>query len=253
MLYLIGLGLNEKSISQQGLEAIKKCKKIYFESYTVDFPYSIKILEKNIKKKIILAGRDFVESDKLIKEAKRVHFVPSHSSQKRQMKENNIALLVYGSPLTATTHITLIEEAKKNKVKCEIIYNASIFDAIAETGLQIYKFGKITSMPKWSNSFKPTSFMEIVEQNKLIDAHSLILIDIGLEFKEAVEELEISAKEHEIKLDKIIICSRLGTKDSKMFYKNLENIKNLNVKKPYCVIIPSRLHFVEQEVLEKFN
>ncbi len=236
MLYIIGLGLNEKSISQEGLKIIKKCKKIYFENYTVDFPYSVKILEKNIKKKIILAGRDFVESEKLIKEAKK----------------ENIVLLIYGSPLTATTHITLIQEAKKNKVKYEIVYNASVFDAIAETGLQIYKFGKITSMPKWTKSFKPTSFMEIVKQNNIIDAHSLILVDIGLESKDAMRELEISAKEHEIKLDKMIICSRLGTKDSKIFYKNLENIKNLNVKKPYCIIIPSRLHFVEQEVLEKF-
>jgi diphthine synthase len=236
MLYLIGLGLNEKSISQEGLEAIKKCKRIYFENYTVDFPYSVKVLEKNIKKKVIPAGRDFVESDKLIKEAKK----------------ENICLLIYGSPLTATTHITLIQEAKKNKIKYELIYNASIFDAIAETGLQIYKFGKITSMPKWSNNFKPTSFMEIVKQNNVIDAHSLILVDIGLESKDAMEELEISAKEHDIKLDKLIICSRLGTKDSKISYKNSENIKNLNVKKPYCIIIPSRLHFVEQEILEKF-
>ncbi|MEK6913205.1 MAG: diphthine synthase [Nanoarchaeota archaeon] len=236
MLYIIGLGLNEKSISQEGLIAIKKCKKIYFENYTVDFPYSEKEIEKVIKKKLIPAGRDLVESDKLIKEAKK----------------ENISLLVYGSPLTATTHITLIQEAKKNKVKCEIIYNSSVFDAIAETGLQIYKFGKITSMAKWTKSFKPTSFMEIVKQNQVIDAHSLILVDIGLEFKEAIKELEISSKEHDIKLEKIIICSRLGTKDSKIFYKTLENIKNLNVKRPYCIIIPSRLHFVEQEVLEKF-
>jgi diphthine methyl ester synthase len=236
MLYIIGLGLNEKGISQQGLEAIKKCKKIYLENYTVNFPYSEKELEKIIKKKIISANREFIESDKLIKEAKK----------------ENICLLVYGSPLTATTHITIIQEAKKNKVKCEIVYNSSVFDAVAETGLQIYKFGKIASMPKWSNSFKPTSFMEIVKQNQGIDAHSLILIDIGLELKDALEELKLSAKENDIELDKIIICSRLGTKESEIFYKKLENLKSLNVKKPYCIIIPSKLHFVEQEVLEKF-
>jgi diphthine synthase len=232
MLYIIGLGLNEKGISLSGLEIIKKCKKAYLESYTVNFPYS----EKEIEKKVILANRDLVESDKLIKEAKK----------------ENICLLVYGSPLTATTHITLIQEAKKNKVKYEIIYNGSVFDAVAETGLQIYKFGKIASMPKWSNSFKPISFMEIVKQNQKIDAHSLILIDIGLDLKDALEELKISAEESEIELDKIVICSRLGTKDSKVLYKKFENLKNLNVKKPYCIIIPSKLHFVEQEVLEKF-
>jgi diphthine synthase len=236
MLYIIGLGLNEKGISLQGLEAIKKCKKIYLDNYTVNFPYSEKILEKNIKKKIISANREVIESDKLIKEAKK----------------ENVALLVYGSPLTATTHITLIQEAEKNKIKYEIIYNASIFDAIAETGLQIYKFGKITSMPKWQKNFNPKSFMEVVKQNLEIDSHSLILIDIGLELRNAIEELEESAKEYNLKLDKIAICSRLGTKDRKIIYDKIENLKDKEIKKPYCIIIPSKLHFVEKEVLEKF-
>jgi len=236
MLYIIGLGLNEKGISLQGLEAIKKCKKIYLDNYTVNFPYSEKILEKNIKKKIISANREIIESDKLIKEAKK----------------ENVALLVYGSPLTATTHITLIQEAEKNKIKYEIIYNASIFDAIAETGLQIYKFGKITSMPKWQKNFSPKSFIEVVKQNLEIDSHSLILIDIGLDLKNALEELEESAKEYNLKIDKIAICSRLGTKDSKIFYKEIDKLKNLEIKKPYCIIIPSKLHFMEKEVLEKF-
>jgi len=231
MLYLIGLGLNKYGISKQGIDAINKCSKIYLENYTVNFPYSEKELEEVIGKKIISIGRDIVETDKLIKEAKK----------------EDICLLIYGSPLTATTHISLIEDAKKNKVKYEIIYNGSIFDAIAETGLQIYKFGKITSMPKWSKSFKPTSFMEIVKQNKTIDAHSLILIDIGLELKDCLEELKESTEEYE--LGKIILCSQLGTKDSKIFYKKIEELKKLDVKKPYCIIIPAKLHFLEEEVL----
>ena len=48
MLYIIGLGLNEKSISLEGIEAIEKCEKIYLESYTVEFPYSFEELEKKL-------------------------------------------------------------------------------------------------------------------------------------------------------------------------------------------------------------
>ena len=58
MLYIVGLGLNEKGISKEGLEAVKKCKKIYLESYTVDFPYSMKDLEKVFKKKVIILSRE---------------------------------------------------------------------------------------------------------------------------------------------------------------------------------------------------
>jgi diphthine synthase len=237
MLYLIGLGLNIEGISKQGMNAVEKCDKIYLENYTVNFPYSEKELEEVLGKKIISIGRDVVETDQLVKEAKK----------------EDICLLIYGSPLTATTHISLIEEAKKNKVNYEIIYNGSVFDAIAETGLQIYKFGKITSMPKWTKSFKPTSFMEIVKQNKTIDAHSLILIDIGLELEDCLNELKEAAKEYELKLDKIILCSRLGTKESKIFYKKISELEKLDVKKPYCIILPSKLHFIENEVLHQLE
>jgi diphthine synthase len=237
MLYIIGLGLNEEGISKQGIEAVKKCSKVYLENYTVDFPYSEKELEEIIGKKTISLGRNEVESEKIVKEAGK----------------EDVCLLIYGSPLTATTHITIIEEALKNKIEYEIIYGASIFDAIAETGLQIYKFGKITSMPKWTKSFTPKSFMEVVKQNKSIDAHSLILIDIGLELKDCLEELEESAKEYEIKIEKIILCSRLGTKEGKILYKKIEELKKIDVKKPYCIIIPSKMHFVEEEFLKNYN
>ncbi len=236
MLFISGLGLDEKGISQRGLEAVKKCRKIYLENYTVNFPYPLNNLEKNIGKKIIPAGREFVEGDNLIKEAKK----------------ENICLLVYGSPLTATTHISLIQEAEKKKVKYEIIYSASVIDAVAETGLQVYKFGKIASMPKWSENFRPASFIEIIKKKKKINAHSLILIDIGLELKEALEELEESGK-GKIKLKKIAICSGLGTKDRKIVYRDIKNLKNVRIKKPYCIILPSKLHFMEEEVLKKFR
>ncbi|MDP2628746.1 MAG: diphthine synthase [Nanoarchaeota archaeon] len=237
MLYIIGLGLNAKGISLQGMDALKKCKKIYLENYTVDFPYSEGELREVIGKKILPADRDFVESLKIVDMAKKL----------------DIALLVYGSPLTATTHISLIEEAKEVGIKCKIIYSSSVFDAIAETGLQIYKFGKITSMPAWKKNYTPDSFMEIVKQNLSIDAHSLILVDIGLEFHEALKELEIAAKKHKIVLNKIILCQCLGTRYSKIFYNNLEDFKKFtSVKKPYCIIIPSKLHFVEKEILEDF-
>jgi diphthine synthase len=236
MLYIIGLGLNEKGISLEGLEKVGKCKKIYLEDYTVNFPYSAEKLEKVIGKKIISAGREFVESNELVKEAKK----------------ENIALLVYGSPLTATTHITLIQEAKKENIKYEIIYSASVLDGVAECGLQLYKFGKIASMPKWQKSFTPDSFMEIVEENKKINSHSLILIDISLELEDAIKELEESAKNHKVKLDKIVLCSSLGTENKKIFYGTLNELKKKKVGMPYCMIIPAKLHFVEEEILMSF-
>jgi diphthine synthase len=234
MLYLIGLGLDYNSISKKSLEILGKCKKIYLENYTVEFPYSIKKLEEITKKKIFPANREFIEALSIVDEAKKT----------------DIALLIYGSPLTATTHISIIQESIKKKVKYKIIYNASILDAVAETGLQLYKFGKISSIPKWSESFKPKSFIENLKQNLSIDAHSLILVDIGLKFEDALNELIESADDYKLKLKKIIVCSNLGTDKSEIVYGKIEDLSNKNIKAPFCFIVPGKLHFVEEEVLE---
>lgn len=236
MLYIIGLGLNVDGISVYGLEIVKRCKRVYVENYTVDFPYSLGELEKVISKKLISANRELVENLSLIDESQKM----------------DVALLVYGDPLAATTHVTLIQEAKASKVKCKVIHAASIFDAIGETGLQLYKFGKTTSMPAWKKNFTPDSFMEIVQENQSINAHSLILVDIGLDIEDSLEQLEKAARIHKIPLKKIIICQALGTRHRKIFYDKIKNLKDVNVMKPYCIIIPEKLHFLEREVLESF-
>ncbi len=237
MLYIIGLGLNERGISKEGLLALEKCKKVYLEGYTVDFPYKLSELHLGKKKhKIIRLGRTDVESDKLIKEAKSIP----------------IALLVYGSPLFATTHISLILDAQKSGVRTKIIYSASVFDAIADTGLQLYKFGKITSMPKWETNFEP-DFMHYVKENQGIHAHSLILVDIGLDFERALIQLKENATENKIKLDKVVVCSALGTENQEILYEKLEDLKKKRVNKPFCFIVPEDMHFVEKEALERFE
>ena len=237
MLYLIGLGLNEKGISLEGMEILKKCKKIFLENYTVEFPYKIAELEKTIKKKVILADRDFVEKMKFLLEAKKI----------------DIALLIYGSPLMATTHITILQEAKRQKIKYEVIHGASVFDSIAETGLQLYKFGKVTSLPKWQKGYEPTSFINVVKENQSVNAHSLILIDIGLNFQDALNELKMASEKEKVEVEKMIVCSELGTQKSKIYYKDIYDLNKTKAKAPFCFIIPSKMHFVESDFLKDFN
>ncbi len=236
MLYLIGLGLNERGVSLEGKEAIKKCKKIYLEFYTVDFPYSICRLEKIIGREIIKLSRGDVENDGLIKEAKK----------------QNIAVLIYGCPVFATTHIGLLMECEKAKIKSKIIYSASVFDAIGETGLQLYKFGKISSMPKWQKNFTPDSFLEFVEENESIGAHSLILIDIGLSFEEALMQLNTSCKKRNFDINSLLVCSCLGTSKTNNYFGTLEILKKKKIPAPFCFIIPGKMHFMEKEGVERF-
>ena len=237
--YLIGLGLEKDSISASALKILKTCDKIYLENYTVNFPYSKEDLEKSLDKKILLSDRKYTENESILEES----------------KNSNIALLVYGDALSATTHHQLISECKKQNIKFKIFHNASIITAIAITGLQPYKFGKITSMPNWEEHInKPTSFAKYIQENQSIKAHTLILTDIGLELNSTIKQLEESSEKEKVKLpEKIIILSNAGTDKQKILYNNLENLKKEKIEMPFCIIIPSELHFLEKEFLENNN
>ncbi len=235
--YLIGMGLNRKSVSADALKILKGCDKRYLENYTVSFPYSLEELENELGLKFVELKRAAVEDESIIKEA----------------KNQDVALLVYGDSLSATTHIQLILECKKQKIDYQIFHNASIMTAIAETGLQLYKFGKTASMPDWKeHTNKPTSFMNYVKENQSIKAHTLILMDIGLGIVDAINQLkEASGKEGVEIPGKIIVCSNTGTSNQKIFYDTLDNLKEIEM--PFCLIVPGEMHFLEEEALRKLK
>lgn len=232
--YLIGLGLEKNSIGADALEKLKVCDEVYLENYTVNFPYGLEELESSLNVKIKKLNRKEVEDESILENA----------------NDKNIALLVYGDSLSATTHMQLIIECKKRNIPYEIFHNASILIAIANTGLQPYKFGKTTSMPNWKeHTNKPTSYMNVVKENDSINAHTLILTDIGLDFQNSLEQLEESAIAENLELEKIIVISNAGTKSQKIVYGNLQEIKSENIEYPFCLIIPKELHFIEEEAL----
>ncbi len=238
-LYLIGLGLNDKEdLTIKGFKIIKKCDLIYLENYTSLMQNSVKELEKQYNKKIIKLERTDVESDKLIKEAKK----------------KEVALLVIGDPLIATTHISLLMEAKKAKVKTHIIHNSSILTVISETGLSLYKLGAIASIPFDNKNIKTP--IEIIKNNLKMNLHTLVLLDLNpqenryLTIKEAINYLMNNGLN---KNQLCVGCARLGGKSKIKSGKALTLLKEDFGKPPYCLIIPSKLNFVEEEALKIFT
>jgi diphthine synthase len=232
MLYLIGLGLDLKDISLKALKIIKSCNSVYLETYTTTFPYKIEDLEKLLCKKVILADRQKIENelDTIITDA----------------TQTDVSILVYGDPLSATTHITILREAKKQKVKTQVIHNISIINAISETGLSLYKFGKTTSLPKFQENYKPTSFLEIIKENLSIKAHTLILVDPGLSLKDALKQIEDSDINHLLTDKEIIIFSRGGTKDQKIEKGKIKQLTSKKALEPFSIIVPGELNFSEE-------
>lgn len=233
---LIGTGMTSNSLTAQALQALKTCDKIYLENYTVNFPYPISDLEKNYNLKIQELDRTKTENEQILQEA----------------KNSNVALLVYGDALSATTHTQLIVSAKQQKIETKIFQNASIMTVVAQTGLSLYKFGKTTSMPNWKeHTNKPTSFINYIKQNESIAAHTLILTDIGLEITPAITQLTESAKSENYNLpEKIIAITHAGTTQQKIFYDTPTNLTKQKITMPFCLIIPNSMSHSESEALE---
>ncbi|MBI2079816.1 diphthine synthase [Candidatus Micrarchaeota archaeon] len=235
-LTLIGTGINF-DLTLSAIEELKKCDEIYIETYTNLIEQErIAQLEKLINKKIKVLPRSEVESDFLVKRARTA----------------KIALLASGDPLTATTHITLILDAKKAGIGVNTIHNSSIYTVAAgKSGLQIYRFGKTATLVNPRPNYAPSSSLEIVRQNQKLNLHSLVLLDTEPKPMEAKVALEM-LKEFKF----AVVLSRLGEKDEGISYGKVvdlpKNEKKLG-KSPFTIIIPApKLHPLEEEFLELF-
>ena len=248
-LYFIGLGLgNEKDISINGLEAIRKCDIVYLENYTSILNATQEALEKFYNKKIILARRNLIESD--------------NNEILENAKTRNVALLIAGDPLVAKTHIDLFLRGKKDDIKCTIIHNASIVSAIGATGLQVYKFGKTTSIPMENENIETP--YDVLKDNLSLGLHTLFLLDLDPEEEKFMSVndairylLKVELKRNEgIFSEKTfcIGCARLGS-DSQIIKAGIaKEMLKFNFGKPvHCLIVPGKLHFMEEEALKLWS
>ena len=248
-LYFIGLGLNsEKDITINGLEAIKKCDVVYLENYTSVLNCKKEDLEKFYGKKIIFARRNLVEADS--------------NEILENAKTKNTAFLVAGDPLVATTHIDLFLRAKKEGIKCSVIHNASIISAVGATGLQIYKFGKTTSIPLENENIETP--YNVLKDNLSLGLHTLFLLDLNPEEEKFMSVndairylLKVELKQNQkIFSEKTfcIGCARIGSESQIIKAGAAKDLLKYNFgKQVHCLIVPGKLHFMEEEALKMWK
>ncbi len=245
MLYLISLGLSdEKDMSLKALETAKKCDSVYVEFYTTKMETSAERISKLIGKGVKELDRSGMEenSNKLVEEA----------------KTKDVAIFVGGDALSATTHLSLILDAKKSGVPFKIIHGSSILTAVAETGLQIYKFGATTTLVYPEKNYRPTSCYDTAQKNREIGLHTLILLDVKppryMSVKEALTlllEIENEKKKNLISEDAyFVVASNLGSEKQKIKYGKAKDLIKEEFGQPAAIILPGELHFLEKDFLE---
>ena len=182
VLYLIGLGLgDETDITLKGLNALRTCQHVYLEHYTAILtditPQQLQHAYQCAP--IHIADRELVES------AAHTLITPAQTA--------NVALLVVGDPFAATTHHDLVLRAEEAGVDVQVIHNASIVNAVAATGLQLYTFGQIVSVPFFRDGWRPDSFYDKMGVNVRAGLHTMCLLDIKVK-EQSVDNMAKSAQ-----------------------------------------------------------
>ncbi len=243
-LYIIGIGLaDEKDISIKGLEAVKKARAVYLENYTSLLQVPVSKLEAYYGKKIVLADREIVEKraeETILKDA----------------KQHDTAFLIVGDVFSATTHVDLYQRALDKGIKVSVIHNASILTAVGITGLELYKFGKTTSIPfHHEDVFSP---IEVIKKNMKGDMHTLVLLDLDLKESKFLTINQACAYLIEKGLPAKTIavgCAALGSEKQQIHAGTLGKLKEeLFTSFPQCLIVPAKkLHFMEEEMLKRYG
>ena len=241
MLVLISIGLaDERDMSLRALEAARECDILLSEFYTNK-------INTNTEKLSNLIGKP-------VREISRKDLEENFNWILEEAKNKNVGILVGGDCLVATTHYSIVLEAKKLEIPVKIIHSSSIISAIGETGLHLKKFGPYVTIPFPEKTKKslPESIYNTIKDNKNRGLHTLCLLDIAdepMSVKQGLEILlELEKKLGQRVIDEnteIIVCSRLGHEDKKIEYGNVKNLMEKDFKEPCVIIIPSNLHFTE--------
>lgn len=236
-----GLGISKDDFSLKLLEKAKDMDEIYVEFYTSLIPGLTKeYLEGLFNKKVKVLERDDLEEkgNELVERAKK----------------KKIMILVPGDPMLFTTHHSIWVEAKKARIKTEIIHSTSIYSAaISSSGLQVSKFGRSVTLPLRFNEEEYANICKNIAENKKRGLHTLVLMEVGkegwLSVKEAVERL-VELDSGIDKESRVIVLARLGSENQVVEYDTVENVYKKDFgNPPFAMIIPGKLHFAEEEFL----
>ncbi|MBI2078249.1 MAG: diphthine synthase [Euryarchaeota archaeon] len=250
-LIFVGLGLaGLQDLTLRGLDAIRSADVVLAEFYTSRVTdASLADLEGLFGKKVRLLSREDVEAhgDEIVREA----------------KSKVVAFVVAGDPMTATTHHDLLRRAEEERIPTRVIPGISIFTAApGAAGLQIYKFGRTTTLAFPEGKYVAESPYEVIRENRARGLHTLVLLDSQADkdrFMRAPEAVELlraieeRRKENVVLPDTLLVgLARVGAPDARVVVAPASEWHSIDLGPPlHTLIVPGTLHFMEEEALAR--
>ncbi|HLM91311.1 MAG TPA: diphthine synthase [Thermoplasmata archaeon] len=250
-LWFVGLGLSdERGLSEQALDALRRADRIFAEEYTAVAPAGTLFrLSARIGHPIEPLDRAELESERPVLEALAQH--------------PRVALLVVGDPFAATTHVAIRLAAERAGHSWRYLPNASILTAAAGfLGLMHYRFGRTVSVPMPDPGFVPRSMIDQIAGNLDRGLHTLVLLDLRpgegryLTAGEALRTLTERDPDHVVLRPEtpVAVVARVGNDSAAGWFGPLGQLIKMDFGPPlHAVVIPADLHFEEAAALERFR
>jgi len=275
---LVGMGPGR--ISSMTIEAKNAAKSADFrryEAYTALWPADeLAKLEEDIGD-IEMVMRPEVESPTELLDLAKSHLV---------------ALLIVGDPLQATTHVDIQLQALEAGINCIVFHGISITTLVTgAVGLSNYRFGRQTTITYPYGGWVATSPLEVIAVNIFQNQHTLALLDLdptgagtgkqipmqpgdayaslGLMKEKLSSNISDMPEDNTIEsmkklafkeftdkdLDsiKVVLCADMGTKDEKITYTTVGDLKNLDGGRLNCLIFPAITSEVEEKALLRWQ
>ena len=277
-LLLIGMGPGQiGSMTIEARNAAKSADFRRYEAYTALWPADeLTKLEEDIGD-IEMVMRPEVESPTELLDLAKNHLV---------------ALLIVGDPLQATTHVDIQLQALEAGINCIVFHGISITTLVTgAVGLSNYRFGRQTTITYPYGGWVATSPLEVIAVNLFQNQHTLALLDLDptgagtgkqvpMQPKDAYDSLglmkeklssTISDMSEESTFDsmkklafkefvangldsiKVVLCADMGTKEEKITYTTVGDLKNTDGGRLNSLIFPAITSEVEEKALLRWQ
>ena len=277
-LLLIGMGPGQiGSMTIEARNAAKSADFRRYEAYTALWPADeLTKLEEDIGD-IEMVMRPEVESPTELLDLAKNHLV---------------ALLIVGDPLQATTHVDIQLQALEAGINCMVFHGISITTLVTgAVGLSNYRFGRQTTITYPYGGWVATSPLEVIAVNLFQNQHTLALLDLDptgagtgkqvpMQPKDAYDSLglmkeklssTISDMPEESSFDsmkklafkefvangldsiKVVLCADMGTKEEKITYTTVGDLKNTDGGRLNSLIIPAITSEVEEKAMLRWQ
>lgn len=277
-LLLIGMGPGQiGSMTIEARNAAKSADFRRYEAYTALWPADeLTKLEEDIGD-IEMVMRPEVESPTELLDLAKNHLV---------------ALLIVGDPLQATTHVDIQLQALEAGINCMVFHGISITTLVTgAVGLSNYRFGRQTTITYPYGGWVATSPLEVIAVNLFQNQHTLALLDLDptgagtgkqvpMQPKDAYDSLglmkeklssTISDMSEESTFDsmkklafkefvangldsiKVVLCADMGTKEEKITYTTVGDLKNTDGGRLNSLIFPAITSEVEEKALLRWQ